>query len=121
MCALAGILLRIDATIEHLLHIAGELQHTRPRKAVENGIFLVLKRDVVDGCKNRDGVRRACGGIVPCYSVSYINQTLILVAVAWTRDEGGGKVGIVGATEHHRELAKRNGSHHQIARHLKWE
>ncbi len=30
----------------------------------------------------------------------------ILMAVAWARDEGGGEVGIVGAIERHRELAK---------------
>ncbi len=40
----------------------------------------------------------------------------ILVAVAWASDEGGGEIGIGGTIKHHRELAKRNGSHHQIAR-----
>ncbi len=110
------------ATIEHLLHIAGELQHTRAAQSRGKRNFFSIKAGMLStAARIVDGVRRACGGIVPCYSVSYINQTLILLAVAWTRDEGGGKVGIVGATEHHRELAKRNGSHHQIARHLKWE
>ncbi len=34
----------------------------------------------------------------------------IFVAVAWTRDKGGGEVGIGGAMEHHRELMRGNGS-----------
>ncbi len=53
----------------------------------------------------------------------YIAQTLhcgvyspdsTLATVAWAKDEGEGEVGIGGAIEHHRELVRGNGGHHQI-------
>ncbi len=98
------------ATIDHLLHIAGEFSTRGPRKAMENGNFLVLKQ----GCRRRRQESLVASGEHAVGSTMLLcvvyRPDPILMAVAWARDEGGGEVGIVGAIERHRELAKRNGT-----------
>ncbi|KAK0221134.1 hypothetical protein EDD85DRAFT_983362 [Armillaria nabsnona] len=74
---------------------SGEIQHMKAMQSCGKQNFFGIKT----------GMLSTAAGNYP-----------ILVAVAWASDEGGGEIGIGGTIKRHRELAKRNGSHHQIAR-----